>query len=682
MKISLSANRFVASVSFAVLLYVAASVCHAKHHEDSIVLSKALAEKVQPLIDAHDGDVGVMIKDLKSGATFQHQAEKPMPTASLIKFPLMIAAYKAIEEGELDLEKRVTMKEEDKVPGSGILTEHFEGGTELSLNNVIHLMMSHSDNTATNLVIDQVGLPATAKLMESLDCPNTKLHSKVYRRDSSIFPERSNKFGLGSTTAAEMIKLLETLHEKKLVSEKASEQMIEQMSNDVYPEKFPKLLPPEAKVMHKTGSVNSSRTDAGIIVGPHGPMLLCVLTNKNEDKSWGPDNAGDMLCSYIAKEVYDLFNQGKEVKDSGDPILRIGANGLLVESLQRTLNSKLPANQSIGVDGDFGPATQQAVIRFQEANNLSEKGVVGPETWKALGTLVEENDPGAPEVINAQKIEKQPADDLKGPPFVTAKAWAIGDGKTGELLWGHQAEKPLDMASTTKIMTGYVVTSFIDKNPDALNEIVTFSKRADETSGSSARVRQGEKLSVDELLYGLLLPSGNDASVALAEHFGSRVSPDGETSNDPLDQFIAAMNQTAKELGMTNSQFKNTHGLTAAGHHTSTVDLLKLASSAMRQPLFKKYVGTVQHGCTVVGPGGYKRNLKWNNTNRLLKIEGFGGVKTGTTSAAGSCLVSEQTQDGKSLMVVVLGSTSTDARYTDSKNLYRWARKQLASKQP
>ncbi|MEQ8839333.1 MAG: serine hydrolase, partial [Lacipirellulaceae bacterium] len=322
------------------------------------------------------------------------------------------------------------------------------------------------------------------------------------------------------------------------------------------------------------------------------------------------------------------------------------------------------------------------VIRFQEANNLSEKGVVGPETWKALGTLVEENDPGAPEVINAQKIEKQPADDLKGPPFVTAKAWAIGDGKTGELLWGHQAEKPLDMASTTKIMTGYVVTSFIDKNPDALNEIVTFSKRADETSGSSARVRQGEKLSVDELLYGLLLPSGNDASVALAEHFGSRVSPDGETSNDPLDQFIAAMNQTAKELGMTNSQFKNTHGLTAAGHHTSTVDLLKLASSAMRQPLFKKYVGTVQHGCTVVGPGGYKRNLKWNNTNRLLKIEGFGGVKTGTTSAAGSCLVSEQTQDGKSLMVVVLGSTSTDARYTDSKNLYRWARKQLASKQP
>lgn len=668
-----------ASVVLALAACLLANHSHGKHHEQGTENSQALAEKLQPLIDAHEGEVAVFVKDLTTGATFRHQADKPMPTASLIKFPLMIATYQAIEEGELDLDKRVTLKEEDKVPGSGILTEHFEGGTELSLNNVIHLMMSHSDNTATNLVIDQVGLPATAQLMESLDCPHTKLHSKVYRRDSSIFPDRSNEFGLGSTTAAEMIKLLEMLHQKKLVSAQASEKMMEQMSNDVYPEKFPKLLPPAAKVIHKTGSVNSARTDAGIIIGPHGPVLLAVLTNKNEDNSWGEDNAGDMLCSHIAKEVYDLFNQGKQAEDEGEQILRIGANGLLVESLQRTLNSKLPADQQISVDGDFGPGTQQAVIRFQEANNLSEQGEVGPETWKALGTLVEENDPGDPEVINAEKIEKQPADDLKGPPFVTAKAWAIGDGKTGEVLWGHQAEKPLDMASTTKMMTGYVVTSFIEKHPEALKETVTFSKRADETSGSSARVRQGEKLSVDELLYGLLLPSGNDASVALAEHFGSRVSPDNETSSDPLDQFIAAMNQTAKELGMTNSQFKNTHGLTAEGHYTSTADLLKLGSAAMRQPQFKKYVGTVQHGCTVVGPGGYQRNLKWNNTNRLLRIEGFGGVKTGTTNAAGSCLVSEQTQDGRSLMVVVLGSTSTDARYTDSKNLYRWARKQLAA---
>lgn len=666
-------------IAVAATLCFSARPCQAKHHEESKSTSNELAGKLQPLIDAHAGDVAVMAKDLTTGATFRHQADKPMPTASLIKFPLMIAAYQAIEEGELNLDKRVTLKEEDKVPGSGILTEHFDEGTQISLKNAIHLMMAYSDNTATNLVIDQVGLEATAKLMESLDCPNTKLHSKVYRRDSSIFPESSNQFGLGSTTAAEMVKLLEALHHGKLISEKADAKMLEQMSAVVFGEKFPKLLPAEVKVFHKTGSVSGARTDAGIIMSPHGPILLAVLTSKNEDKSWGEDNAGDMLCSHIAKEVYNFFNKDKTVEAEGDQVLSIGANGLLVESLQRTLNSKLPADQQISVDGDFGPGTQQAVIRFQEANNLSEQGEVGPETWKALGTLVEENDPGDPKVINAQKIKKQPADDLKGPPFVTAKAWAIGDGKTGEVLWGHQADKSLDMASTTKMMTGYVVTSFIEEHPEALNETVTFSKRADETGGSSARVRQGEKLSVDELLYGLLLPSGNDASVALAEHFGSRVKPAGETSNDPLDQFIAAMNQTAKELEMTNSQFKNTHGLTANGHYTSTADLLKLAAAAMRQSLFKKYVGTVQHGCTVVGPGGYQRNLKWNNTNRLLKIEGFGGVKTGTTSAAGSCLVSEQTQDGRSLMVVVLGSTSSDARYTDSKNLYRWARKQLAA---
>ncbi len=636
-----------------------------------------LSARLQPLIDAHKGEVGVMVKHLDSGESFAHREDAPMPTASLIKFPLMVAAYQAMEEGSLQPDQMVTLRKEDQVPGSGILTSHFSDGATFPLFDAIRLMMSYSDNTATNLVIDQVGLDATAKRMKALGLENTVLHSKVFRRDTSIFPERSQQFGLGSTTAAEMIRLLEMLQKGDLASNKASQQMIAHMSSIESRAKFPRLLPPEVKVFHKGGSVSASRCDAGVILSPNGPIALCVLTAKNKDHRWSDDNAGDMLSSHIAKEAYDHFNAGVVAKDaSGPKVLKMGANGLLVEALQRTLNARLKPSPRLGVDGDFGPMTQGAVIDFQRFKKLEETGSVGPETWKALGTLVEEDSSGPdPAVVNAEVIKKQPADSLTGPPHVTCKAWAIGDAETGELLWGFKEDERRDIASTTKMMTGYLVTTLAEKQPEVLNETVVFSQRADGTGGSTAGIRAGEKLSVDELLYGLLLPSGNDASVALAEHFGDRLGDASE--GDSYDRFIGAMNRMAQRLGMTRSGFTNTSGLPQEGHQACAADLLTLTYHAIQQPLFRKYIGTVQRGCTVVGPGGYQRNLFWRNTNRLLRTEGYHGVKTGTTSAAGSCLVSQGSRGDRSLIVVVLGAASTDARYVDSRNLYRWAWHQL-----
>jgi D-alanyl-D-alanine carboxypeptidase (penicillin-binding protein 5/6) len=280
-----------------------------------------------------------------------------------------------------------------------------------------------------------------------------------------------------------------------------------------------------------------------------------------------------------------------------------------------------------------------------------------------------------PEVVNRQKLPTAEADALSGPPHVTCKAWAVADGKTGTLLWGKNEDKPLDFASTTKIMTAFVVLNLTEDHPEILDETVTFSERADQTSGSSARVRAGEQLSVGELFYGLLLPSGNDASVALAEHFGGRFDPSSDDSDDedPLARFVAEMNRTAKKLGMAKTSYKNTHGLTAEGHHSSARDLIVLAHTALRLPRFGEYVSTRQRGCALVGPGGYKRNVVWKNTNRLLPIDGYRGVKTGTTSAAGACLVSSGHRSDDHLLVVVLGSTSSDARYVDTRNLFRWA---------
>ena len=637
-----------------------------------------LATKILPIIGQHDGEVAVAIKHLPSGEAFAHRADVAMPTASLIKFPVMIAAYQAIDADALHLADMITLEEEDKVPGSGILTTRFSGGAKFSLRDAIHLMIVDSDNTATNLVIDQIGLPKTAELMEKLGCPKTKLHSKVFRRDTSIFPERSREYGLGSTTAADMVQLLEMLVDGKLASEERTKQMLAHLYDCTDRTKIARFLPEDVRFAHKGGGVSASRTDAGLIDSPAGMIAVCVLTTGNADRSWSDDNEAHVLCGRIGEAAYRHFNPDAPGEPTPPQAMTIGATGLVVEGLQRTLNAKLKPSPQLGVDGDFGPATQAAVTAFQKANGLPANGEVGPETWAALGPLLSADQAPEPEEVNEAPVEKSPADSLRGMPFVTAKAWAIGDGETGELLWGEAANEARDMASTTKIMTAFTVLQLARDDPGALDEEVVYSKRADETIGSTSAVRTGEQLTARETLYGLMLPSGNDASVALAEHFGAKLlAAGGKAEEGPeanaYQRFVDEMNRQAGLLGMSQSHFENTHGLTAADHKASAADLMKLAAASMQDPLFRQIVSTPRYGCTVTGPGGYQRNVVWRNTNRLLGIEGYDGVKTGTTNAAGACLVSHGERDGRSLFVVVLGSAASDSRYADTRNLFRWA---------
>jgi D-alanyl-D-alanine carboxypeptidase (penicillin-binding protein 5/6) len=357
------------------------------------------------------------------------------------------------------------------------------------------------------------------------------------------------------------------------------------------------------------------------------------------------------------------------------PTLKEGDRGPAVEALQRRLNAGLDPSPELGVDGDFGPATRAAVARFQRSRNLKPTGVVDAVLWNALGPLPDkEPDVPDPKVVNATKPEKRPADPLDGPPFVTAKAWVVAEGRTGAVLWGQNAETPLEMASTTKIMTAWVVLTLAQREPTVLDEIVTFSERADATTGSTSGLRAGEQLPVRELLFGLLLPSGNDAAVALAEHFGERLPPiEGSGSDDPLARFVEAMNQTAGELELRETHFANPHGLPAADHHSSARDLARLAARALANPILASCVSTSKRGCTVGDGQGGRRNVVWTNTNRLLAIEGYDGVKTGTTSAAGACLIASGRRGDDHLLVVVLGSGSSDGRYADARNLFRWA---------
>jgi D-alanyl-D-alanine carboxypeptidase (penicillin-binding protein 5/6) len=478
-----------------------------------------------------------------------------------------------------------------------------------------------------------------------------------------------------------MVRLAEMVYGKKLVSEKASQQMLDHLFACEDKIKVPRKLPPGTRVAHKTGSVNLTRTDAGVMETPSGPIAFCVLTHNNKDQRWTDDNEGDLFCAEVGSSVYQYFNSTADVPAA--PVartLQIGSDGELVVALQRTLNARLKGS-AIGTDGDFGPETEGAVKKFQSQEGLKATGIVDSDTWKALGPLVMEEQPAAePAVVNAEPQKKAPADSLDGPPFVTAKAWAIIDGNTGEFLAGGNEDVKRDPASTTKIMTALLVAELAEKEPSVLDEVITFSDRADKTSGSTSDVKAGEKLPVGELLYGLMLPSGNDASVSFAEHFGKRLADNNEDGGDEVsayDSFIAAMNRKAEGIGMKNTQFKNPHGLPSEGHQTTARDLATLAFEAYKLPSFRKLVATPKHGYTVDSVSGYKRNVVWKNTNQLLQTEGYDGIKTGTTGAAGSCLVSTGERDGRRLIIALLGSTSSDARYTDTRNLYRWAWREL-----
>jgi D-alanyl-D-alanine carboxypeptidase (penicillin-binding protein 5/6) len=257
------------------------------------------------------------------------------------------------------------------------------------------------------------------------------------------------------------------------------------------------------------------------------------------------------------------------------------------------------------------------------------------------------------------------------PAGIAAKAWAVLDGKTGKPLRGFHEAEARPIASTTKIMTAWIILRQADKDPKALDEEVRFSERAAATPGSSCRLKAGERLPARELLYGLLLPSGNDAAVALAEHFGPRLRADEPAGEDGVRLFVAEMNRQAKALNLAETHFLDPNGL--ARNQASARDLGVLAWDAMQDARFREYVKARVHECEVLGEADAKRRLTWKNTNRLLEDATCDGVKTGTTSAAGACLVASAHQGGDHLIVVVLGSTAGDGRYEDTRKLFHWA---------
>jgi beta-lactamase class A len=276
---------------------------------------KTLAARLMPLIRGHQGKVAVAVKHLDTGETFFEAEDEEMPTASLIKFMIMLEVYLQVSEGKVKLEDKLTLKKADMVPGSGILTYHFSDGASFSLRDATRLMMVFSDNTATNMVLDHIGLPSTNKRLDAWGYGKTRLNAKVFLGSkTSLDPERTKKFGLGSTTARETLLMLEKVHEGKVVSREVCNEMLGHMKKCDDKLKLKRFLPENMVVAHKSGTVSDARTDAGILYLPAGPVAICVLTSQNADKTYKDNNAANIVIGRIAQQVVQHFDVPKKKK--------------------------------------------------------------------------------------------------------------------------------------------------------------------------------------------------------------------------------------------------------------------------------------------------------------------------------------------------------------------------------
>ncbi|NED09943.1 D-alanyl-D-alanine carboxypeptidase [Streptomyces sp. SID9124] len=251
-------------------------------------------------------------------------------------------------------------------------------------------------------------------------------------------------------------------------------------------------------------------------------------------------------------------------------------------------------------------------------------------------------------------------------PSIVAKGGFVMNNGTGKTLFSKAADTRRSTGSTTKIMTARVVLAQKGLNLDSKVTIQkAYSDYIVSKGASSARLIVGDKVTVRQLLYGLMLPSGCDAAYALADKFGS-----GSTRAARVKSFIGKMNSTAKTLGLKNTHFDSFDGIGNGSNYSTPRDLTKLASSAMKYSTFRTVVKTKSTKQKVTTKSGGYRYMAWTNTNKLLSsYSGAIGVKTGSGPAAKYCLVFAATRKGKTVIGTVLTSSSEANRTADAKKL-------------
>lgn len=293
----------------------------------------ALRERLEAIAEGLDGTLGLAVRVLKTGEEFRINDQELFPLASVFKVPLLVELFRQIEQGRFTLETRLPLRAEDQSPGSGVLKE-FRPGAELTIWDLAVLMIIVSDNTATDMLYalvegaatvtatmrsfglqniavpfdckgllnNSVGLDASDRSPATLEEARRRVKEGAFDYDSVAFQATLEN---NCTTPADMLELFTLMEQRDLISAAACDQMIDILLRQQLNQRIPLLLPQPFKVAHKTGTVGTSRNDAGIIYLPNGdPILFCAFTKGVDPKKW---QAGDNAIAEAALAVYQEY---------------------------------------------------------------------------------------------------------------------------------------------------------------------------------------------------------------------------------------------------------------------------------------------------------------------------------------------------------------------------------------
>lgn len=281
----------------------------------SAAAAGSLQAEVERMAKGHRGKVAFYAENLATGASVQLAADEAVRAASTIKLGIFVEAFAQVKSGRLKLTGPVVMSEEDKVKGSGVL-EFMRAPLVLTLEDVLTLMMIESDNTATNLAIDQVGLAEVNARFAALGLKNTWLYKKVYKPAEGPMPPDQKRYGLGKTTAREMGRLLKGIARCDLGDAELCRRMTEMMKAQQHRDLIPRYIEAGidasetgSLVANKTGALDAQRSDVGIVFAPGGPFVLAAYTDDNADQRWTCENEGELLIARMAKLIFDAWSR-------------------------------------------------------------------------------------------------------------------------------------------------------------------------------------------------------------------------------------------------------------------------------------------------------------------------------------------------------------------------------------
>jgi beta-lactamase class A len=266
-----------------------------------------LRRTLEELMRGYPGVAGVSVINLQNGEHVSIRGDETFPTASLIKVAVLVTLLDEVNKGTIRLDERISLLARDRVGGSGVL-QYMQSGLQPTVGDAAWLMITLSDNTATNILLDHLNVKTVWDKMEALGLPHTKIHSKTFLRSTSIAVDSSVKYGLGVTTPNETARLFELLYRGRAVSPAQDSVAVAMLRNNQDGTKLVRWLPDTVAVAHKTGEVDRSRNDCGIVYGPQAPVVVCAMTRENQDTSYAVDNPANLLMARIGLAVFRHYN--------------------------------------------------------------------------------------------------------------------------------------------------------------------------------------------------------------------------------------------------------------------------------------------------------------------------------------------------------------------------------------